>query len=313
MTGEGRVRFVSRPSSIPAARSWLAERLSTWGRPDGREDVLLVASELTANAMLHSGGQYFEVGVSITAATVLLVVEDQGTSPASAIAHRSAQASHPVIDVELESTTGRGLLLVSALANAWGIEEVLGGTRVWAEFSTGQTSEVPRAPRVLSDANRIEERGVRVIELLGCPPDLLLAHDSNLADTARELHLFGATHGDACTAELAGQVAEIVRVSAVYWDAARSLAHQAVQAGISEVDIATAPADWHEVPANIAILRQAVAAAEDLMASGLLITMPAPQPVQEWRDWVEAEMTEQVRHSRPPISFASWRQGRATT
>ena len=35
-----------------------------------------------------------------------------------------------------------------------------------------------------------------VIRLLGCPPDLLLAHDDNLADIARELSLFGASHAD---------------------------------------------------------------------------------------------------------------------
>ena len=241
--GEGRVRFVSRPSSIPAARTWLAERIATWGRPEAREDVLLAASELSANAMLHSGGPYFEVACSITTTTALLVVEDQGTSPASAIAHRREQADHSIIDIDSESTTGRGLLLVSALATAWGIQEIHGGTRVWAEFSHGSSTHVPRAPRVLGDTDRAEEQGVRVIELLGCPPDLLLAHDANLADTARELHLFGATHGDARTAELAGEVAEIVRLSSVYWDAARSLTHQAVQAGITAVDIATAPAD----------------------------------------------------------------------
>ena len=48
-------------------------------------------------------------------------------------------------------------------------------------------------------------------------------------------------------------------------------------------------------------------AAEAMAEQGLLITMPAPPDVQRWRDWVEAEMTEQARTGRAPVSFRDFR------
>jgi hypothetical protein len=43
-----------------------------------------------------------------------------------------------------------------------------------------------------------------------------------------------------------------------------------------------------------------------MMARGELMTLPAPDPVQEWRDWVEGEMVEQVTTGREPVRFADW-------
>jgi hypothetical protein len=50
-----------------------------------------------------------------------------------------------------------------------------------------------------------------------------------------------------------------------------------------------------------------VGAAEAMMARGLMMTLPAAAPVQEWRDWVEAEMVEQATTHREPVRFAEWR------
>jgi hypothetical protein len=148
---------------------------------------------------------------------------------------------------------------------------------------------------------------VQVIELRGCPPDLLLAHDANLADIARELRLFGATHRDAAMVEAAEQIAEVVRLSALSWDAARLVATQAVLDGRTEVDVAIASAEVAALPRKVQVLRRAVGAAEAMMARGLMMTLPAAAPVQEWRDWVEAEMVEQATTHREPVRFAEWR------
>lgn len=292
---------------MPAVREWLDEVVGGWPSREVREDALLVATELATNAVLHSGGPAFEVAVTADAAGVVVVVEDRGGSAAASISHRSEMAVHAFDDdLVADSSTGRGLLLVSTLASAWGTEDLGSGTRVWAAFRSGEADHPARPPEVQPGSGHAQDDGVRVIELRGCPPDLLLAHDANLADTARELRLFGATHGDTATVDAAERVAEIVRVSAVYWDAARLAAHRAIRSGAREVDIATAPEDWQEVPANIAVLRHAVGMAEDLMARGLLITLPAPAPVQEWRDWVEVEMVEQVTLGRDPVRLAEW-------
>jgi hypothetical protein len=204
--------------------------------------------------------------------------------------------------------TGRGLFIVSALASTWGIDDLPGGTRVWADFVAGRTSYDATRP-VLSlapePAGRLDE-ATQVIELLGCPPELLLSHDDNLADIARELRLHAASHADREAARIAEQIGEVVRLSAMSWDAARVVAKQAAAEGRATVDIRIAT-DPVSLAPRVRALRQAVLAAEAMADQGLLMTMPAPPPVQEWRDWVEVELLEQAATARPGRAFADYR------
>lgn len=305
---ETRVRMVARPSSVPAVRRFVDDALVGWGLGELVDDVSLSATELATNATLHSGSTYFEVELSAADTAVRIAVVDRGAVPARTIANRGDMAAS-VEALECESMTGRGLFLVSALATAWGVEDLPGGTRVWAEFVTGTADYTPGAPRVTGAATPQDDPDVRVIELRGCPPDLLLAHDANLADIARELRLFGATHRDEGMVEAADQIVEIVRLSAVAWDAARLIATQGLLDGRPEVDVAIAAADPADLPRKVQVLRRAVGAAEAMMARGLLMTLPAPSPVQQWRDWVEGEMVGQVTTSREPVRFADWLAG----
>lgn len=55
------------------------------------------------------------------------------------------------------------------------------------------------------------------------------------------------------------------------------------------------------------MLRRAMDAAEAMSARGLPITMPAPGPVQVWRDWVETEMVLQATSARAPVPFGDFR------
>jgi len=293
---------------VPAVRRLVHEALAGWGLTDLVDDVALSATELATNATLHSGSTYFEVELSADDTAVRVAVVDRGVVPARAIASRGELAASAE-ELEGESMTGRGLFLVSALASAWGIEDLPGGTRVWAEFGSGTADYTPGAPEVSGAAAPVDGPEVRVIELRGCPPDLLLAHDANLADIARELRLFGASHRDAGMVEAAEQIMEVVRLSAVSWDAARLLATQAVLDGRAEVDVAIASADPDDLPRKVQVLRRAVGAAEAMMARGLLMTLPAPAAVREWRDWVEAEMVEQATTRREPVRFADWLAG----
>jgi anti-sigma regulatory factor (Ser/Thr protein kinase) len=304
---QARVRMVARPSSVPAVRRFIEDTLLGWGRPDLVDDVALSATELATNAMLHTDSTYFEVELSTDETAVRMAVVDRGAMPARAIANRSQAQPAGVEDLEAESTTGRGLFIVSALASAWGVEDLACGTRVWAEFVPGTDDCTPRPPQVSGAATPVDDPDVRVIELRGCPPGLLLAHDQSLADVARELRLFGATHRDDAMVEAAEQIAEIVRLSAVSWDAARLVAKQAVLDGRSEVDIAMASADVADLPRKVRVLRWAVGIAESMMVQGLLMTLPAPAPVREWRDWVEGEMVGQATSDREPLRYADWR------
>ena len=301
--------MVAQPASVPAVRRFVDDALTTWGRDDLVDDVGLSVTELATNATLHSQGTFFDVELRASQDAVRVAVVDTGSMPAQSIALR-ADLDGPGdddLDLDLESMTGRGLFIVSSLASAWGIDDLPGGTRVWADFTTRDTYE-PRQP-VLSPAppaaSRLDDT-TRVIRLLDCPPDLLLAHDDNLADIARELSLYAASHSDREAGRIAEQIVGVVRASAMSWDAARLVARQAVHDGKDVVDVAIAT-DPTLLPPRVNAIRQAILAAEAMADQGLLMTMPAPAPVQAWRDWAEREMVEQATTGREARPFSDYR------
>ncbi|MGH2894225.1 MAG: ATP-binding protein [Solirubrobacteraceae bacterium] len=115
----------------PSASAAVREELS---RIDGLGwvlgDVMLVASELVNNAVVHSGGMPhhdLQVRASRHAGRLTVSVRDPGLSGASAESTPSAQMQ----------SGGWGLRIVDALCERWG-EEREDGYRVWAEIGLPQ-------------------------------------------------------------------------------------------------------------------------------------------------------------------------------
>jgi anti-sigma regulatory factor (Ser/Thr protein kinase) len=128
------------PASVPAARHFADEALTSWGRSRLVDDVGLSVTELATNATLHSRSTHFAVELCLHDRGVLVAVEDGGRMPADAVAARTSGDQDAEADLDLESMTGRGLFIVAALASRWGIDDVPGGTRVWADFDDGTAS-----------------------------------------------------------------------------------------------------------------------------------------------------------------------------
>ncbi len=99
--------FPSRSASVSSARHWVGDRLAGAG-PEVRETVSLLVSELAANAVQH-GGTPFAVGFGQTDDGVRVEVTDDGGGQPR------------VTPRDPWSPSGRGLLLVDALASAWGV------------------------------------------------------------------------------------------------------------------------------------------------------------------------------------------------
>lgn len=107
------------------------------------EDVLLVVSELVANAVRHGlSPLVFRLQVADESLTVS--VED-----------RRAGTDFGVLTIEPRSVRGRGLAIVDHLADRWGVEPTMRGKRVWATFETEALT------RVIDQRIGAPRRGVR--------------------------------------------------------------------------------------------------------------------------------------------------------
>ncbi|MDC0773882.1 ATP-binding protein [Streptomyces sp. HD] len=110
--------------SIPAARRLTAGALKYWHLADWHraDDLLLCVSELATNALLHGAppGRGFLLRVRYDGDVLRVEVHDSGTGV-------PRTPDDP-------DEGGRGLLLVGALADKWGVGERNPGKVVWAEF-----------------------------------------------------------------------------------------------------------------------------------------------------------------------------------
>ncbi|QTE01105.1 ATP-binding protein [Streptomyces cyanogenus] len=111
--------------SVRLAREFARETLTDWATAGRGDDVLLCVSELATNALLHGvpAGRGFLLRLTLhTDGAVRVEVHDSGPGEVRA-PEASADAEH-----------GRGLLLVAALADKWGVGERNPGKIVWCEF-----------------------------------------------------------------------------------------------------------------------------------------------------------------------------------
>lgn len=127
-----RERFYRRERrSVPAARAFASAALADWGIRDRAYEISLCVSELATNALLHGvpPGRGFRLGLSLSGDVLRVEVHDSGEG-------------WPRLVGEGEDTdeSGRGLLLVAALAGKWGVMERDPGKVVWCEFAQESSS-----------------------------------------------------------------------------------------------------------------------------------------------------------------------------
>ncbi|MFF8318601.1 ATP-binding protein [Streptomyces bobili] len=110
-------RFSATPRGARLARHLALHQLETWGIPHGTdvsEAVAVIVAELAANAVTHGRvpGRDFELGLALIPGSVRVEVTDTRTG------------SHPPGPGAVEppcplAESGRGLLMVDALAARW--------------------------------------------------------------------------------------------------------------------------------------------------------------------------------------------------
>lgn len=310
--------MVAQPVSVPAARRFVSDALTGWGCGPLAEDIGLCVSELATNATLHSGSAYLQIELEERAGAVCVAVADAGMGSVDVLAQQPGLSDAFLDDLTDDgaSATGRGMFLVSALATTWGIDELPVGKRVWAQFDPRQGASdgegaTPTAARMTWSAERKEpvpDPGTwAVVRFRGCPAAPLVAHDENLAEYTRELQLIGDRLAEPAFQRLAAVLAGYVAEHAPNWDPAKIIAGEALRDGHELVDFDVL-ADKN-IRESVGFLRSLIWEAEALSRAGRLMTLPAAEPVQRLRDWLEGEFLGQIEDGAQPLAYSTWLAG----
>ena len=135
--------FAAEPVASRKARYFVVEWLEAFGLAEFGDRVGLAVSELAANAVLHTN-QPFTVGLDWNQNCVRLELVDSAPDRAAVPVPTSGSA----VDITSISETGRGLQIVGALANRWGVTVDPNIKLVWAEFQPDSPEE-PSEPELL--------------------------------------------------------------------------------------------------------------------------------------------------------------------
>ncbi len=119
-------------TGIGEARRFTRDRLKTWGLLAVADNAILMISELVTNAILHGGEGAL---LTLTHDDLKIRAEVRDSSPAMPVVRSYSETA----------TTGRGMVIVDALAAAWGTFAVDGGKVVWFELATGAAGDEAEA------------------------------------------------------------------------------------------------------------------------------------------------------------------------
>jgi uncharacterized protein YjbJ (UPF0337 family)/anti-sigma regulatory factor (Ser/Thr protein kinase) len=150
-------RFDPEPRAPREARKFVTETLARWSCDRLAEAASLLTSELVTNAVLHAGTPV-ELTLCRMGGGVRVEVADE--------APQSVERARPVR--QEEATTGRGLTMVEALAEHWGVTLARSGKSVWFELEEGFDRDRPWVTRGRhTSTTREETMGSRMDEAKG--------------------------------------------------------------------------------------------------------------------------------------------------
>ena len=118
-----RITLLQDPKNVRAARKFVEEALVEHGLLDLVDLTSLLTSELVTNAILHAESRV-EIEVRTAPDRVRVEVADWGVGVPR------------VLPLDPTTTGGRGMALVSSLANEWGSYERDGSKIVWFELQS---------------------------------------------------------------------------------------------------------------------------------------------------------------------------------
>lgn len=121
---KARLDLDAHPSSARAVRSLVSEFCAGLDGVDDVDGVLLAASELVTNALLH-GKPPLSLELTANRSTLRVAIFDGGDENVA-----------PRGELVADATSGRGLAIVEVLSSRWAVERTAGrgGKVVWFEI-----------------------------------------------------------------------------------------------------------------------------------------------------------------------------------
>jgi anti-sigma regulatory factor (Ser/Thr protein kinase) len=288
-----RLALTRSPSSVKAARRFIQGRVAAWALPEpAAEQLVLIGSELVTNAVLHARTE-LTLALELRDGRVRISVTDRSQAPATLRHYRP------------DAFTGRGLGVVAALSDRWGVSAAANGKVVWAELATNgdRPDTTPPAPdlRHTRPAPAPGPDG-RTVRFVGVPVDGYLDLQAHNDALFRELELISIELEGDDTARVAAPLADLVdqlyRRFRGQRDSYRDVVAAAQARGERTVELETTlpPAAAAGARGYLALLEQA----DELCRSGLLLTSEPPAHVRSLRRWFVEETAAQLLDGASP-------------
>jgi anti-sigma regulatory factor (Ser/Thr protein kinase) len=124
------LRLERNPEALARARRWIESLTASLPDPLA-QDIRLLSHELVTNAVKHSDGEQIWLAALVLPAAIRIEVCDEGG------------LSQPVmLPHETYASSGRGLLWVNELSDAWGTDQHRRVTSVWFQIDLDDREQV---------------------------------------------------------------------------------------------------------------------------------------------------------------------------
>ncbi len=288
LNGAAEIVLRGEPDAVPRARGFAASVLPH--QPDQiMADVELVVAELVTNALLH-GALPVTLRLAPLHDGVRIEVEDTGR----AVPVKPQRS--------FDAMTGRGLELVSAVCNAWGVEPSPNGKVVWAVVGRNTEDRPTVDPFVdmeaLLSAWDHEAKAERryTVRLGAVPTDLLLAAKAHSDNVVRELMLVRAEEAVSGISLPAPMAALVTAVTQDFAEARADIKRQALDAArrdepfvelVLQLPLSAADAGERYL--------SALAEADKHARAARMLTLAPPRSHQAFREWYVQGIVDQLR------------------
>jgi anti-sigma regulatory factor (Ser/Thr protein kinase) len=268
------------PVSAGSARHHVAAAIEEWGLAEIEEDAALCTAELATNAILHSRTD-FTIAVRQIPHGIRVDVQDDRPDLTPVVVPSALEP----LDT---GVTGRGLMLVAAIAERWGYFTTDIAKTVWFELSDRPVEE-PSEP-VVELAERATPSDARPLRLAGMPVRAAIASGVQVDELVREIQL---RQSQLAPTDL-DLLMDLLERSARPRLLGRQAAFRAAAAGESTYTLETS-----STSDEIAAMSQLGPLLAELAHEGRIEAAAVNEDVLEMRAWINKEIAAQIQGAAP--------------